>query len=64
MAEEWLYLQHPKTLERAAVRPEHYADKHEAGFRLDPAIGGQEAPKVAKPSESDHKAADASKKSE
>lgn len=59
MTETWLHIIHPKTMERAAVRPEHYADKHADGFRLDPEVGGQEAPKVAKPSDDAHKAASA-----
>lgn len=59
MAEEWLYLTNKKTGERCAVRPEHYADKHAEGYTLDPDVGGQEAPKVAK-ADSD-KATDAKK---
>lgn len=59
MAEEtWLYLIHKKDGDRVAVRPEHYGAKVEAGYKLDPDYGDQDAPKVTKASDSDHKGAD------
>lgn len=59
MNEKPLYLEHPKTLERCAVMPEHYADKYAQGYRLDPTVGGQEAPKQHKAAEDAHKPATA-----
>jgi hypothetical protein len=53
MADTWLYLAHPKSGERVAVRPADYQAKHEAGFRLDPEVGDQEAPKLDKPAKKD-----------
>lgn len=61
MAETWLYLVN-KTGERCAVQPKDFAEKHTQGFRLDPDVGGQEAPKRTAAADNDHKAASDAKK--